>query len=89
MSMFSKVIEYEDYKKDGVTVGELIRVLRERGYTAHKTGKALTQYLRANTRGDSRIRVVLAGNVQKVRGVRFREGVPCPAHSFLESSTKC
>jgi hypothetical protein len=89
MSMFSEVIEYGDFKKDGVTVGELIRVLKERGYTAHKTGRALTQYLRANTRGDARIRVVRTGNVQKVRGVRFREGVLFPAHSFLETSTKC
>jgi hypothetical protein len=52
--MFSEVLEYGDFKADGVTVGELIRVLREQGYTEHKTGKALALYLRLSTRGDEK-----------------------------------
>jgi hypothetical protein len=83
MVTFTDVIEYGDYKADSVIVCDLIRVLKCRGYTEHKTAKALGAHLRVQTKSDHRIRVVRAGNVQKVRGVRFKGGVWCPSKCFL------
>jgi hypothetical protein len=86
MVAFSDVIEYGDFKTDGVTVCDLIQVMRSRGYTEHKTARALGAHLRAQTQSDHRMRVVRTGNVQKIRGVRFKEGVWCPKKSFLSSN---
>jgi hypothetical protein len=84
MVTFTDVIEYGDYKADGVTVCDLIRVMKSRGYTEHKTAKALgaRAHLRVHTKSDHQIRVVRAGNVQRVRGVRFKKGVWCPPKCF-------